>query len=123
MPSSFLIDLPTLFAVTVFTVATGGVLLLFSWSQSRTATALAFWGFGYLLGACGAALLAARGWLPDAVSIVSANTLLCLAYGVCYGGAPASKAAPSICPGSCAGPCSGSRPSSSARSINRPRRV
>ena len=87
MLSSFTIDLPTLCAVTVFVVATGGLLLLFSWSQNRTAPALAFWGFGYLLGAAGAALMAARGLIPDCFSITGANALTCLAYGVLWGGA------------------------------------
>jgi diguanylate cyclase (GGDEF)-like protein len=87
MPSTFIIDLPTLCAVTVFVVATGGLLLLFSWLQNRTTPALAFWGFGYLIGAAAAVLFAARGFIPDAVSVVGANALLCLAYGVLWGGA------------------------------------
>jgi len=87
MLSSFTIDLPTLCAVTVFVVVTGGLLLLFSWSQNRTAPALAFWGFGYLLGAAGAALMAGRGLIPDSLSIMGANALTCLAYGVMWGGA------------------------------------
>ena len=87
MLSSFSIDLPTLCAVTVFVAATGGLLLLFSWSQNRTAPALAFWGFGYLLGAAGAALMAGRESIPDAFSIIGAGALTCLAYGVMWGGA------------------------------------
>jgi diguanylate cyclase (GGDEF)-like protein len=87
MLSSFTIDLPTLCAVTVFVAVTGGLLLLFSWSQNRTAPALAFWGFGYLLGAAGAALMAGRGLIPDGFSIMGANALTCLAYGVFWGGA------------------------------------
>jgi diguanylate cyclase (GGDEF)-like protein len=87
MLAGFTIDLPTLCAVTVFVVATGGLMLLFSWSQNRTAPALAFWGFAYLLGAAGAALMAARGLIPDAFSIIGANALVCLAYGVLWGGA------------------------------------
>src|ERR1700749_3723899 len=87
MLAGFSIDLPTLCAVTVFVVATGGLLLLFSWSQNRSAPALAFWGFAYLVGAAGAALMAGRGLIPDAFSIIGANGLVCLAYGVLWGGA------------------------------------
>jgi diguanylate cyclase (GGDEF)-like protein len=87
MLSAFTIDLPTLCAVTVFVAATAGLMLMFSWSQNRTAPALAFWGFGYLLGAAGAALMAGRGMFPDSLSVAGANALTCLAYGVLWGGA------------------------------------
>jgi hypothetical protein len=33
--SHFIIDLPTLFAVTVFISVTGGLLLIFAWMQNR----------------------------------------------------------------------------------------
>ncbi|MGB6539455.1 MAG: hypothetical protein WBF03_01095 [Xanthobacteraceae bacterium] len=42
--SHFVIDLPTLFVLTVFLSTTGGLLLLFSWAQNRNTPALAFWG-------------------------------------------------------------------------------
>jgi diguanylate cyclase (GGDEF)-like protein len=87
MASGFVIDLPTLFAVTVFIAATGGLLLLFSWMQNRGTPALALWGLGYLLGAAGAALLALRGFIPDVWAIFGSNALICLAYGVMWGGA------------------------------------
>ena len=53
--SHFFIDLPTLFAVTVFVSATGGLLLLLAWMQNRSTPALGLWGIGYLLGATAAA--------------------------------------------------------------------
>jgi diguanylate cyclase (GGDEF)-like protein len=85
--SHFVIDLPTLFVLTVFLSITGGLLLLFSWAQNRNTPALAFWGIGYLFGSAGAVLLGAHGAIPGAWSVCSANTLLCLAYGMMWGGA------------------------------------
>ena len=84
--SHFVIDLPTLFAVTVFISATGGLLLLFAWMQNRSTPALALWGIGYLFGAAAAALLGASGFLPNSWSVGGANALLCGAYGVMWGG-------------------------------------
>ena len=55
--SHFVIDLPTLFIITVFLSVTGGLLLIFAWLQNRRTTALALWGTGYLFGASAAALL------------------------------------------------------------------
>ncbi len=83
----FVLDLPTLFAVTVFLSVTGGMLLLFAWMQNRSTPALAFWGIGYLIGACAAALLASPGALPNAWSVGVANALACTAYGMMWGGA------------------------------------
>jgi len=81
------IDLPTLFAVTVFLSATGGLLLLFSWLYDRGTTALALWGVGYLLGALGAALLGSPAFLPNSWSAAGASALLCAAYGMMWNGA------------------------------------
>jgi diguanylate cyclase (GGDEF)-like protein len=85
--SHFLIDLPTLFAVTVFITATGGLLLIFAWVQNRGTPALALWGIGYLLGAAAAALLASPASTPNSWSVCAANALLCGAYGMMWGGA------------------------------------
>jgi diguanylate cyclase (GGDEF)-like protein len=85
--SHFVIDLPTLFALTVFLSAIGGLLLLFSWAQNRGTPALAFWGTGYLLGSAGAALLAAPGFIPNSWSVCAANALICGAYGMMWAGA------------------------------------
>jgi len=87
MSSGLSIDFTTMFAVTVFIVALGGLLLLFSWLQNRSTQALALWGIGYLLAAAGAALPAAQGFVPNVWTIVVANALICLAYGVMWGGA------------------------------------
>jgi diguanylate cyclase (GGDEF)-like protein len=83
----FVIDLPTLFVITVFLSVTGGLLLIFTWLQNRNTPALAYWGSGYLLGALAAALLASPGLLSDSWSVGAANALACLAYGTMWGGA------------------------------------
>jgi diguanylate cyclase (GGDEF)-like protein len=83
----FVIDLPTLFAVTVFLTATGGLLLLFSWLQNRSTRALAWWGMGYVLGALASALLASSGAVPSAIAVPAANALICATYGSMWAGA------------------------------------
>ncbi len=85
--SHFVIDLPTLFAVTVFVSVIGGLLLIFAWMQNRNTPALAIWGTGYLMGATAAALLALHGFMPNSWSVCSANVLICGAYGMMWGGA------------------------------------
>jgi len=85
--SHFIIDLPTLFAVTVFVSVTGGLLLIFAWMQNRTTPALAIWGTGYLIAAAGAAMLAAPGPITNSWSVCIANALVCGAYGAMWGGA------------------------------------
>jgi diguanylate cyclase (GGDEF)-like protein len=84
---SFLINLPTLVAVTAFITVMSGMLLLFAWLQNRGEPALALWGLGYLLATSGAVCLVhgvpgVSGW-----SIVAGNALLCCAYGVMWAGA------------------------------------
>src|ERR1700691_4819775 len=86
-PSHFLIDLHTLFVVTIFISATAGLLLLFAWMQNRRTTALALWGIGYLLGAAAAAMLAAPALLPNAMGLCVGNALLCTAYAIMWAGA------------------------------------
>jgi diguanylate cyclase (GGDEF)-like protein len=85
--SDFVVDLPTLCAVTVFITVTGGVLLLFGWWQNRSEPALALWGIAYLIGSAGAALLAVGGRTPQAWTICGPNALICCAYGVMWAGA------------------------------------
>jgi diguanylate cyclase (GGDEF)-like protein len=83
----FVIDLPTLFAITVFLSVTGGLLLLFSWLQNRKTRALAWWGGGYLIGAVASSLLASAGTVPAAIAVPAANALICAAYGSMWAGA------------------------------------
>jgi diguanylate cyclase (GGDEF)-like protein len=81
-----LLDLPTLFAGTVLANALAGALLLLSWTQYRNIPALAVWGIGFVVGSIGTILLGARGYTSDFISIVLANALLALAYGIMWGG-------------------------------------
>ena len=83
----FAIDLPTVFVMTVFLSAIGGLLLLFSWTQNRSTPALALWGVGYLFGSAGSALLGLHGPAPASWQVCTANALICAAYGTMWGGA------------------------------------
>jgi diguanylate cyclase (GGDEF)-like protein len=85
--SHFVIDLPTLFVLTMFLSAVGGLMLLFSWTQNRNTPALAFWGVGYLFGSAGSALLGVPTAAPTSWSVCGANALICAAYGMMWGGA------------------------------------
>ena len=85
--SHFIIDLPTLFAMTVFVSITGGLLLIFAWIQNRNTPALAIWGTGYLIAAAGAATLAAPSSIPNTWAVCVGNALICGAYGAMWSGA------------------------------------
>ena len=86
--SHVVLDVPTLFAVTLFIAVIGGLLLLFSFLQNRNTPALALWGIGYLVGAAGAALLSGEAApVPNVWAVLAANTLLCTAYGLMWCGA------------------------------------
>jgi diguanylate cyclase (GGDEF)-like protein len=80
------IDLQTLLTVTVVATAIAGLLLLFSWTQFRNTPALALWGGGFILGTIAAALIIARGQVPDFWSIEIGNAVLALAYGTMWAG-------------------------------------
>lgn len=80
--------LPTLLAITVFTPALAGCLLLLSWLQHRKIVALALWGSGFTTASIATALIIfARGTVPDFWSIIVGNALLAAAYGVLWCGA------------------------------------
>jgi diguanylate cyclase (GGDEF)-like protein len=81
------IDLPTSLAIIGFTSAVAGALLLMSWLQHRNVLALVPWGIAFVLVAISAALIAARGAIPDIWSIAIANAILALAYGSMWSGA------------------------------------
>ena len=80
-------DLPTLVAITVFTSALVGCLLLLSWLQHRRIFALALWGSAFFIAAIATALITARGAIPDVWSIVIGNAILATASGLIWGGA------------------------------------
>jgi diguanylate cyclase (GGDEF)-like protein len=80
--------LPTLLAITVFTPALAGCLLLLSWLQHRRIVALALWGSGFITASIATTLIIfARGTVPDFWSIIVGNALLAAAYGVLWSGA------------------------------------
>ena len=81
-------SLSTLLAITVFTPALAGCLLLLSWLQHRRIFALALWGFGFITASIATTLIiVARGAIPDFWSIIVGNALLAAAYGVLWCGA------------------------------------
>lgn len=80
------LDLQTSFAISVFTLAVAGGLLLLSWLHHRSNQALAQWGVAFFLGAVGLALIGERGRIPDVWSIVAANALMAAAYGIMWKG-------------------------------------
>jgi UDP-N-acetylmuramyl pentapeptide phosphotransferase/UDP-N-acetylglucosamine-1-phosphate transferase len=80
------LDVSTLLAVTIFTSAIAGCLLLPSWMQSREIAALAYWGAGFLLGALATALFTARGTIDDFWSIDVGHVVLAAAYGIVWRG-------------------------------------
>ena len=81
------IHLPTLFAFTMLQSICLGGLLVWLWGRDRSQPALASWGVGRLIGGVALPLLAARGTIPQWVSINFANALVCLGYGLTWGGA------------------------------------
>ena len=83
----FLINLPTLCAVTAFITVISGALMLFAWLQNRNEPALALWGLGYLIGTVGGACLVRSSSDVPTWSICVGNALLCCAYGTMWAGA------------------------------------
>jgi diguanylate cyclase (GGDEF)-like protein len=81
------LDVPTLFAVTLFITVVGGLLLLFAFLQNRNTPALALWGIGYLIGTAGAILVSGQTTVHSIVAASTANGMLCAAYGLMWCGA------------------------------------
>jgi diguanylate cyclase (GGDEF)-like protein len=77
-----------LLAITVFTPALAGCLLLLSWLQHRRVTALALWGSGFIIASVATTLIIVlRGTIPNFWSIIVGNGLLSAAYGILWSGA------------------------------------
>jgi diguanylate cyclase (GGDEF)-like protein len=95
---NFMINLPTLCAVTGFITAISGLLLLFAWAQSRREPALALWGLAYLIATAGAAFLVRGGLMAPAWSICIGNALICCAYGTMWAGARSFEGRPVALP-------------------------
>jgi diguanylate cyclase (GGDEF)-like protein len=81
-------NLTTLLAISVFTPAVAGCLLLLSWLQDRRVVALGVWGFGFITASVATTLIIVlRGTIPDFWSIIVGNALLAAAYGILWCGA------------------------------------
>jgi diguanylate cyclase (GGDEF)-like protein len=80
------LHVPTLAFVAVFVAAILGALLLLAWRRDENTNALGWWGAGYLLGGAAFGLLAARGEIPNVLSIEIANMLLLLGYSFLLAG-------------------------------------
>ena len=87
MPTVMALDVPTLFAVTLFITVVGGLLLVFAFLQNRNTPALALWGCGYLVGSMGAALMSGQGGVHNIWAAYGGNGLMCAAYGFMWCGA------------------------------------
>lgn len=81
------LGLTTVAAIIGFALAVASALLLISWLQHRSLTALGLWGTAFALGGVATALVSARGQISDLVSIVAANALLAVAYGMIWSAA------------------------------------
>jgi len=81
------LDVLTLAVVTISAASVTGLLLIFSWLQNRGMLALAWWGASFLISAAGAALLFARGIIPETLSNEVANALILITYGMIWNAA------------------------------------
>jgi len=82
-----ILDVNTLFIVTITVMGMLGILLIGVWLQNRGMRALAWWGAAYLVGGMSVWLLGARGSISDLLSIDIANALLFVACGLTWSGA------------------------------------
>lgn len=82
-----LLDVPTLFVVSVFVTTILGLFLLFAWVQDRSIRALAWWGAAYLIGGISVAIYTVQDSLSAALSMAIGNALLFVACGVIWSGA------------------------------------
>ncbi|MEX0590956.1 MAG: GGDEF domain-containing protein [Xanthobacteraceae bacterium] len=82
-----LLDVPTLFIVSIFVTTILGLFLLFAWVQDRSIRALAWWGVAYLIGGVSVAIYTMQDSLSNALSMAIGNALLFVACGVIWSGA------------------------------------
>ena len=81
-----MLHVPTLAVIAVFVTAILGVLLMLAWRREQNSAALLLWGAGYLLAALSFSLVAARGTIPDVLSIELGIGVVLLAYAFLLGG-------------------------------------
>jgi diguanylate cyclase (GGDEF)-like protein len=83
-----MLDQSTLLLVSAFTLALASALLLFSWLQHRSITALVLWASSFGLGAVATALHAAQhSEAPDFWLALASNVTLAAGYGLLWSGA------------------------------------
>jgi diguanylate cyclase (GGDEF)-like protein len=83
----FDLDVRTLFIVSISVTLVLGFLLLFTWHQNRQIRALGWWSASHFVMCAGCALLGARGYVSDTLSIDISSALILLACGLSWGGA------------------------------------
>jgi diguanylate cyclase (GGDEF)-like protein len=81
------LDVNTLFLVTMDVEIVLGLLLYFAWSQSFGKRALAWWGSAHLLRAVSIMLFGLHGSVPNSISIDLANAALFASFALTWSGA------------------------------------
>jgi diguanylate cyclase (GGDEF)-like protein len=81
------LDVETMSVATDFVTAVLGALFVFACTQNRKLGAPMMWGTAYLIAATGSALIAARGAVPDWLSINIANAMVLLGFAQIWAGA------------------------------------
>jgi diguanylate cyclase (GGDEF)-like protein len=82
-----MLDVNTLFMVTISVEVLLGLLLLFAWAQNTAIHGVCWWGFAHLIRAASVVLFGTYGSAPDLISIDLANVLLFTSFAVTWTGA------------------------------------
>jgi diguanylate cyclase (GGDEF)-like protein len=82
-----MLDVNTLFMVTIYVEVILGLLLLFAWAQNTAIHGVCWWGFAHLIRAASVVLFGTYGSAPDLISIDLANVLLFTSFAVTWTGA------------------------------------
>src|ERR1700686_5288889 len=78
---------PTILTFVILQAGFLGALLIWLWWRDRSQPAVASWGVAHLMAAAALPMVAARGGIPDILSIDIPNAMVCLAYGLIWRGA------------------------------------
>ena len=78
---------PTILSFIILQAGFLGALLIWLWWRDRSQPAVASWGAAYLTAAVALSLVAARGVIPDILSIDIGNAMVCVAFGLSWRGA------------------------------------
>jgi diguanylate cyclase (GGDEF)-like protein len=80
-------DPATSMMIVSFAALVAGALLMLAWSQHWTTSALGWWAVAFFLASLAVALIVMRGAVTNLLSIVFANAILAIAYGLMWNGA------------------------------------